>query len=55
MKKTFMRGQSIAEYFIVMSVVLAAILALGFVGRMRNTFGEYFTDAASVMTKETEP
>lgn len=44
-------GQSVAEYFIVLCVVLAAVLAVGFIDRIRGAFGTYFTTATDTITK----
>lgn len=43
-------GQSVIECVLIMSVFLAAILAVGFIGRMRGAFGEYFTRASTEIT-----
>ncbi len=43
-------GQSAIEYVLIMSVVLVAILAVGFIDHMRGAFGEYFTRASSEIT-----
>lgn len=44
------RGQSIAEYFIIMTVVLAAILATGFIDNIKGVFRDYFTRASTAIT-----
>lgn len=46
------KGQSVMEYFIILAVVLTAILATGFIGRMRGAFGIYFTRAAAEIVTE---
>lgn len=38
-------AQAIMEYVLVFSVVMAAILASGFIDRVRGTFDSYFTKA----------
>jgi len=43
-------GQSAIEYALIMSVFLAAILAVGFIGRMRTAFDNYFTRARDAIT-----
>lgn len=43
------KGQSVAEYFIVMVVVLAAVLAAGFVSRIRSGLENYFNSAVEQM------
>jgi hypothetical protein len=44
------KGQSVTEYFIIMTVVLAAILATGFIDNIRGVFRNYFTKAADAIT-----
>lgn len=44
-------GQSVAEYFLIMVVVLAAIIAVRFLGRIQGAFGGYFAKASSAMTE----
>ncbi|MEK6727836.1 MAG: hypothetical protein AABY28_04085 [Candidatus Omnitrophota bacterium] len=39
-------AQSSIEYLVVLTVVLAAILSSGILGRIRNAFNIYFTTAA---------
>ena len=39
-------GQSAIEYLVVLTVVLAVILSSGFIGRIRDSFNIYFTNAA---------
>jgi len=46
------KGQSTMEYFIILSVVLTAILATGFIGRMRGAFDTYFTRAVAEIVTE---
>ncbi|MDP2905733.1 MAG: hypothetical protein Q8O22_05470 [Candidatus Omnitrophota bacterium] len=48
-------GQSIAEYLIIMCIVLAAILASGLLGKMRTAFNGYFTGAATAITEVANP
>jgi len=43
-------GQSVAEYFLIMVVVLAAILATGFVDNVKDVFRNYFTRASNTIT-----
>lgn len=43
-------GQSAIEYVLIMSVFLAAILAVGFIGRIRGAFDTYFTNASNEIT-----
>lgn len=43
-------AQSVVEYVLIMCVVLAAILSVGFVDKMRGAFGKYFTKAAETIT-----
>jgi len=43
-------AQSIAEYFIIMVVVLAALLAVGFRDNIKDVFQKYFNKASSVIT-----
>lgn len=42
-------GQSVAEYIIITSVLLAAVLATGFIGHMRSAFARYFDAAKSTI------
>ena len=44
MKKT-RAGQSVIEYFVILTVILAVILSTGFIERMRGTFDTYFNKA----------
>jgi uncharacterized protein (UPF0333 family) len=44
------KGQNAMEYIIIMSVVVAGILAIGFIGRMRGAFSTYFNKASSEIT-----
>lgn len=44
------KGQSVAEYFITMAVILAAVLLASFIGRFTNAFGVYFEQVAGVIT-----
>ena len=47
LKKLGVRGgQSVIEYFVVLTVILAVILSSGFLSRIRNAFVLYFTTAA---------
>lgn len=39
-------GQSVIEYFVVLTVILAAILSSGFIDRLRDAFDIYFDKAA---------
>ena len=55
MKRHFLKGQSVAEYFILISVILAAILACGFVDNIRGIFLQYFGNATTAMTNVTNP
>ncbi len=44
MRKTHSNsGQSIAEYFIILVVILAAVLSVGFLDKIRGSFNNYFT------------
>jgi uncharacterized protein (UPF0333 family) len=43
-------GQNVAEYFLMMVVVLAAIMAIGFLGKVRGVFDGYFNKASTAMT-----
>lgn len=45
--KSFKTGQSTMEYFIIMCIILAAILSVGFIDNIRGTFQKYFTKAAA--------
>lgn len=45
-KSGIISGQSVIEYFVVLTVILAVILSSGFLGRIRNAFDIYFTTAA---------
>lgn len=40
-------GQSVIEYFVVLTVILAAILSSGFLDRIRVAFDGYFDRAAN--------
>lgn len=42
-------AQSVLEYFIIMTVILAAVLASGFLGRVKGVFGSYFNKAANTI------
>jgi len=44
------RGQSIAEYFIIMLVILAAVLASGFRDKIKNAFDKYYNKASGAIT-----
>lgn len=46
------KGQSTMEYFIILAVVLTAILATGFIDRMRGAFDTYFTRATAEIVAE---
>jgi len=50
--KGYKRGQSVSEYFIVMTVILAALLATGFIDNVREVFRTYFTKATTAITAE---
>lgn len=39
------------EYLIVLSVVLAGILAIGFITKIHGTFSSYFTKSTNQITK----
>jgi len=39
-------AQAVAEYTLIMSVVLAVILSIGFIDRVRDTFTAYFNKAS---------
>ena len=43
-------GQAVSEYFITFIVILAAILAIGFIGRVKGVFSSYFTKASDAIT-----
>ena len=43
-------GQNVAEYIIIMSVVVVAIIATGFIGRITNSLRTYFGRASASMT-----
>ena len=44
MRKTHSNsGQSIAEYFIIIVVILAAVLSVRFLDKIRGSFNTYFT------------
>jgi Flp pilus assembly pilin Flp len=49
------RGQSTAEYFIMMAVVLAAVLVAGVLGRVRSSMGTFFDAAAGAITGSAAP
>ena len=48
-------GQSVAEYIIIMSVVLIAVLACGVINRFRDPVQTYLNKNADVMTTIVEP
>lgn len=50
--KSMRKGQSTMEYFIILAVVLTAILASGFIGRLRGAFDIYFTRATAEIVTE---
>lgn len=43
-------GQSTAEYFILMAVILAVVLATGFIDNVKGVFRSYFTKATDTIT-----
>lgn len=43
-------AQSALEYFIIMTVILAAVLATGFLSNVKGIFGSYFNKAANAIT-----
>jgi len=43
-------GQSVSEYFIIMTVITAVIIASGFLGKIKSTFDVYFDKAASAIS-----
>ncbi len=43
-------AQSVIEYVLIMSVLLAAVLAVGFIGRVQAAFNTYFTNATTEIT-----
>jgi hypothetical protein len=49
-------GQSLAEYFIILTVILVAVLAAAFIGRSKDTFITYFDTASEKIVKiNSEP
>lgn len=51
MKKFAARSaQSVMEYLLIMSVLLAAVLAVGFISRVQAAFSTYFTNASTEIT-----
>lgn len=44
MRKT-RAGQSLIEYFVILTVILAAVLSTGIIDRVHQAFDDYFTDA----------
>ncbi|MCX5709641.1 MAG: hypothetical protein NT088_02795 [Candidatus Omnitrophica bacterium] len=44
------RAQSIAEYAIIMIVVLAAVIAAGFKDNIKNAFQKYFNKASGIIS-----
>jgi len=50
-KKLFGKiGQAIAEYFLVLCVMLSAVIATGFVGKARNALQVYFGKAVNTIS-----
>jgi len=47
-------GQSTAEYFILMAVIVVAIVATGFLGKIKAAFQGYFDKASSEITAGNE-
>ena len=43
------KGQSLVEYFILMSVFLTAVLATGFIQHMTDAFRTYFDNAVTYL------
>lgn len=46
-----MSAQSVIEYFVVMTIILAAILSTGVIDRIRGGFQIYFDRAADVIAR----
>jgi len=40
-------GQSTAEYFIIFAVIVAAVVAVGFLPKIKASFQAYFDNASS--------
>lgn len=47
MRKT--RAQSVIEYFVILTVILAVILSTGVIDKIRSSFEAYFNKAADVI------
>ena len=47
------KAQSVIEYFVVVTVILAAILSSGFLDRIRAAFDTYFDRAANEIVLTT--
>ena len=47
-------AQSLSEYLVMMSVILAAALAIGFFGRMRGSFETYFNAAKNTIVPQAQ-
>ena len=43
-------GQAIAEYFLILCLVLSAVIATGFVGKARGAFQVYFSKAVNTIS-----
>jgi len=43
------RGQSIVEYVVILSVILASLIFTGFIGRVRGAFQTYFDAAVNTI------
>jgi len=48
------RGQSLAEYIILMGVVLAVVIATGIITQVRGGFETYFSNASSAIATTTK-
>jgi len=44
------RAQSIAEYFIIMLVILAAVIAAGFKDNIKEVFQKYFNRTSGIIS-----
>ena len=52
--KKLNRAQSVAEYLILMSVILAAAITVGMLGRMKGSFETYFNAAKNTIVSPSE-
>jgi len=44
------KGQIVAEYFILLAVILMALFVTGFIDNIRNAFDNYFNRATDTIT-----